>query len=56
MTRTDRIQWASARVDRIQMHVALESAGGRPLPTLRVEIRYSWKGKRFTKEIRSVLN
>ena len=56
MTRTDRIQWASARVDRVEMRVSTEFANDRPVPTLKVEVGYSWKGKRFSKEIRSVLN
>ena len=56
MTQIDRLQWASARVDGVEMHITPHDEEGRIAPTIQVEIRYTWKGRRFTKTIHSVLN
>ena len=56
MTKTDHLQWARAQVQHVQMTVGALEVDGRSVPTLTVDIQYSWKGNRFSKTIQSVLN
>jgi hypothetical protein len=56
MTKTDHLEWASARVDGVEMRATLHDREGWIAPRIQVEIRYSWKGRRFTKTIHSVMN
>lgn len=56
MTRTDHAQWASARVEQVELKTSTFLLDGRSVPVMTVEVRYSWKDGRFTKSIQSVLN
>lgn len=56
MTRTDHIEWITARVERVEMMETAIRADEGIVPGMEVEIHYSWKSGHFSKKIRSVLN
>jgi hypothetical protein len=56
MTRTDHLQWVSARVERVEMTTTIRIIDGNSVPTMKVEMHYVWTARRFCKKVESVLN
>ena len=56
MTRTDHLQWVFARVERVEMTSTVRIIEGNSFPTMKVEMHYVWKARRFSKKVESVLN
>ena len=56
MTRTEYIQWSKALVKQLDLTLTTIAVDGQPVPFMTIDVHYSWKGKRLTKSIHSVLN